>query len=154
MVKPFKLLTLNSQLECTMNGVGASENPKKLKQEGKHTGRTNIHETQLGATQVFNYRTPICINVSLSSRMLPNISIARRQTLFLTSISIRVQAHTRPHTCKSENQNEGNDRDQRVGDKGIDVLPTQTSNIQSRRERQSCSTQSSKTQIYQHVHTR
>ena len=45
MVKPLKLSTLNSQLECIVNGVGASENPRKLKQERKHTGHTNIHET-------------------------------------------------------------------------------------------------------------
>ena len=45
MVKPLKLSMLNSKLECTVNGVGASENPKKLKQEKKHTGHTNIHET-------------------------------------------------------------------------------------------------------------
>ena len=69
----------------------------------EHTGRTNIHETQLGAIQVFNDRTPIDNNVSLSSRMLPNISIAHRSTLLLTSISVRVQAHTRPYTCESEN---------------------------------------------------
>ena len=31
MVKPLKLSTLNSQLECTMRGVGASENLMKLK---------------------------------------------------------------------------------------------------------------------------
>ena len=45
MVKPLKLSTLNGQLECTVNGVGASDNPKKLKRETKHTGHTNIHET-------------------------------------------------------------------------------------------------------------
>ena len=45
MVKPLKLSTLNGQLECTVNGVGASNNPKKLKRESKHTGYTNIHET-------------------------------------------------------------------------------------------------------------
>ena len=43
MVKPLKLSTLNGRLECTMNGVGASEIPTKLKR--KHTGHTNIHET-------------------------------------------------------------------------------------------------------------
>ena len=45
MVKPLKLSMLNGKLECTVNGVGASDNPKKLKQERKHTGHTNIHET-------------------------------------------------------------------------------------------------------------
>ena len=40
-----KLLTLNSQLECTVSGMGASENPMKLKQKRKHIDRTNIHET-------------------------------------------------------------------------------------------------------------
>ena len=44
-VKPLKLSTLNGQLECIVNGVGAPENPKKLKQKGKYTGRTTIHET-------------------------------------------------------------------------------------------------------------
>ena len=78
MVKPLKLSTLNGQLKCTVNGVGASENPKNLEQKRKLTGRTTIHETQLGAIQVFNDRTPIDIKVSLSSRMLPCIDIARR----------------------------------------------------------------------------
>ena len=32
-VKPLKLSTLNSKLECTISGVGASENPKKLKRK-------------------------------------------------------------------------------------------------------------------------
>ena len=45
MVKPLKLATLKSQLECTVNGVGASENPKNLEQKRKHTGLTTIHET-------------------------------------------------------------------------------------------------------------
>lgn len=45
MVKPLKLSTLNGQLKCTVNGVGASENPKNLEQKRKHTGRTTIHET-------------------------------------------------------------------------------------------------------------
>ena len=45
MVKPLKLSTLNGQLECAVNGMGASDNPKKLKRERKHTGLTNIHET-------------------------------------------------------------------------------------------------------------
>ena len=45
MVKALKLATLNGQLECTVNGVGASDNPIKLKQDMKHTGHTNIHET-------------------------------------------------------------------------------------------------------------
>ena len=45
MVKPLKLATLKSQLECTVNGVGASENPKDLEQKMKHTGRTTNHET-------------------------------------------------------------------------------------------------------------
>ena len=45
MVKPLKLSTLNGRLECTVNGVGASENPKNLEQKRKHTGRTTIHET-------------------------------------------------------------------------------------------------------------
>ena len=38
---------LNAQWSTRVysDGVGASENPKKLKQEMKHTGRTNIHET-------------------------------------------------------------------------------------------------------------
>ena len=45
MVKPLKLSTLNGQLKCTMNGVGASENPKDLEQKRKHTGRMTIHET-------------------------------------------------------------------------------------------------------------
>ena len=40
-----KLSTLNGQLECAMNGVGASENPMKLKLKRKHTDHTNIHET-------------------------------------------------------------------------------------------------------------
>ena len=78
MVKPLKLSMLNGRLECTVNGVGASENPRKLKQKRKHTGHTNIHETYLWAIQVFNDRTPIDIKVSLSSRMLPYIDIARR----------------------------------------------------------------------------
>ena len=42
MVKPLK--TLNGQLECAVSGVGASENPMKLKQKWKHIDRTNIHE--------------------------------------------------------------------------------------------------------------
>ena len=33
MVKSLKLSMLNSQLECTMRGVGAFENPMKLKQK-------------------------------------------------------------------------------------------------------------------------
>ena len=45
MVKPLKLSTLNGQLEYTVNYVGASDNPKKLKRERKHTGHTNIYET-------------------------------------------------------------------------------------------------------------
>ena len=45
MVKPLKLSTLNGQLECIVNGVGASDNPKKLRRQRKHTGYTNIHET-------------------------------------------------------------------------------------------------------------
>ena len=45
MAKLLKLSTLNGQLECAMNGVGASENPMKLKQKRKHTDHTNIHET-------------------------------------------------------------------------------------------------------------
>ena len=45
MVKPLNLSTLNSQLKCTVSGVGASENPKNLEQKRKHTGRTTIHET-------------------------------------------------------------------------------------------------------------
>ena len=45
MVKALKLATLNGQLECIVNGVGAPENPKKLKQKRKYTGRTTIHET-------------------------------------------------------------------------------------------------------------
>ena len=45
MAKPLKLSTLNGQLKCTVNGVGASENPKDLEQKRKHTGRTTIHET-------------------------------------------------------------------------------------------------------------
>ena len=45
MVKPLKLSTLNGQLKCIVNGVGASENPKDLEQKMKHTGRTTIHET-------------------------------------------------------------------------------------------------------------
>ena len=44
MVKTLKLATLNGQLECTVNGVGASDNPIKLKPKEKHIGRTNIHE--------------------------------------------------------------------------------------------------------------
>ena len=51
------LSTLNGQLECTVSGVGASENSMKLNQKGKHTGRTNIHETYLRAIQVFNDQT-------------------------------------------------------------------------------------------------
>ena len=31
MVKTLKLATLNGQLECIVNGVGASDNPIKLK---------------------------------------------------------------------------------------------------------------------------
>ena len=42
MVKPLK--TLNGQLECAVSGVGAFENPMKLKQKWKHIDRTNIHE--------------------------------------------------------------------------------------------------------------
>ena len=45
MVKFLKLSTLNGQLNCIVNGVGASENPKDLEQKMKHTGRTTIHET-------------------------------------------------------------------------------------------------------------
>ena len=45
MVKPLELSMLNGPLECIVNGVGASENPRKLKQKRKHTGHTNIHET-------------------------------------------------------------------------------------------------------------
>ena len=40
-----QLLTLNSQLKCTMSGVGAFDSPMKLKQKMKHIGHTNIHET-------------------------------------------------------------------------------------------------------------
>ena len=45
MEKPLK--TLNSQWSADVHSdsVGASENPKKLKQKRKHTGHTNIHET-------------------------------------------------------------------------------------------------------------
>ena len=111
-VKALTLSTLNSQLKCTVDGVGASENPRKLKQKRKHTGHTNIHETQLRAIQVFNDRTPPDISVSVTSRMLPYIDIARRQTLLLISGSVREQAHRRPHTCKSENRDERNDRNQ------------------------------------------
>ena len=78
MVKPLKISTLNSQLECTMRGVGASENPMKLNRKMKHTSLTNIHKTYLRAIQVFNDRTPIDINMSVTSKMLPNICIARR----------------------------------------------------------------------------
>ena len=39
MVKPLKLSTLNGQLKCTVNGVGASENLMKLK---KNTLATQI----------------------------------------------------------------------------------------------------------------
>ena len=45
MVKLSKILTLYSQLECAVSGVGASENPMKLKQKRKHVGHANIHET-------------------------------------------------------------------------------------------------------------
>ena len=45
MVKPLKLSTLNGRLECTVNGVGASENPMNLEQKRKHTGHITIHET-------------------------------------------------------------------------------------------------------------
>ena len=89
MAKLSKLSTLNGQLECTMSRVGASENPMKLKQKKKHTDHANIHDTQLRAIQVFNDRTPIDINVSITPRMLPNIDIARRQTILLTSSSVR-----------------------------------------------------------------
>ena len=39
--------TLNAQRSTRVHsdGVGASENPRKLKRERKHTGRTTIHET-------------------------------------------------------------------------------------------------------------
>ena len=70
-VKALTLSTLNSQLKCTVSGMGASENPMNLEQKRKHNGRTTIHETQLGAIQVFNDRTPIDNNVSLASKMLP-----------------------------------------------------------------------------------
>ena len=120
MVKPLKLSMLKSQLECTMNNVGASDNPRKLKREMKHTGHTNIPETQLKAIQVFNDWTPIDIKASLSSRMLLYFDIARRQTLLLISGSVKEQAHRRSHTCNSENQDERNDRNQeswRQGDR-------------------------------------
>ena len=45
MVEPLEISTLNGQLERTVNGVGASENPRKLKQKMKHIDHTNIHET-------------------------------------------------------------------------------------------------------------
>ena len=35
MVEPLKLSTLKSQLKCTVNDVGASNNPRKLKRERK-----------------------------------------------------------------------------------------------------------------------
>ena len=42
MVKALKLATLNSQLECTVNGVGASDNPIKLKPKWKHIGHIDM----------------------------------------------------------------------------------------------------------------
>ena len=90
-VKALTLSTLNSQLKCTVSGVGASENPMNLEQKRKHTGRTTILETQLEAIQVFNDRTPISIDMLVSSRILPNIDIARCQTLFLITSSVEEQ---------------------------------------------------------------
>ena len=48
MVKSLKISTLNGRLKCTVNGVDASDNPRKLKQKMKHTSHTNIHETSSG----------------------------------------------------------------------------------------------------------
>ena len=42
MVKPLKLSMLNGRLECTVNGVGASENPMKLKHKRENTLVTRI----------------------------------------------------------------------------------------------------------------
>ena len=46
MVKPLKLSTLNGRLECIVNNVGASENPKSSVEQTKMEKEWEVYESK------------------------------------------------------------------------------------------------------------